>query len=187
MLNNAVEIRKRVVQALERQEMKHRFSDDMERIRITYGAEGKLKSVMISIIFADFGFSIRAYIDIDADEDSRIRVAEYVNRINYRIRRGNFQMDFNDGEICFRDFIDCRERDDISDELIRYYIEYPVNVFEEYGDGFLAVMYGIKSPEDALKDMDKDDSAPQINKCSNCDSEVPAGGKFCASCGNKLS
>lgn len=89
------------------------------------------------------------YIPMDADEDSRVAVSEYLTRVNYCLSMGNFEMDFSDGEISFRqtfNVLDAMIGDDALDDLTAL----PVSMFERYGNGLISVMMGTATPEDAL-------------------------------------
>lgn len=91
-----------------------------------------------------------AYIPLVADEECRLTVCEYLMRVNYRLSMGNFEMDFSDGEISFRqtfNVLDGMIGDDALDDLTTL----PVSMFEKYGNGLISVMMGAATPEEALK------------------------------------
>ena len=115
----------------------------------------KLKNCDISYMCYDDHIAVSATIKLRADKDCQIKVAEYITRANDCDPFGSFQMDFDDGEICYRYNIDCTDRTSLPNQLLNTSLNAPLSKIEEYGDGLIAVMYGIKSPEEAIKDIEK--------------------------------
>ena len=93
------------------------------------------------------------YIPMKADDDCKIQVSEYLTRINYKLALGNFEMDFSDGEVSFRyacNVLDGMIGEDALDDLTTL----PIAMFEKYGNGLLAVMMGMMTPEEAIRQAD---------------------------------
>ena len=66
---------------------------------------------------------------------------------------GNFELDFRDGEIRFKVF--CRSGDTIlSDSQITDAIVTPLIQFDTYGDPLLSVLFGWKTPEEAIQEAE---------------------------------
>ena len=116
----------------------------------------KFSSVKIIINCNDTSFLIHGYIPLDADEDCRQRVAEYFTRANYGLRYGNFEMDFRDGEMRYKHVVDCEGMTSLSDDVLMSNLSLPLRMIERYGDNLIAVMYGIKTPEEAINDAESD-------------------------------
>jgi len=142
-----------------------RFLDQMElvyepvdenSIKIIMPLDGKLKNTTAFFNCRDDSYTVNAYIALSADEDCRQKVAEYITRANYGLRFGCFEMDFNDGEIRYRLTLDCEDRTGLSDDLVRSTLVIPMRMLERYGDGLVAVMYGIMTPEEALNEAEKE-------------------------------
>ncbi|MBO4400485.1 MAG: YbjN domain-containing protein [Selenomonadaceae bacterium] len=95
-----------------------------------------------------------ATIGIKADEDSIHEVAEFLHRANYGLAFGNFELDFDDGEIRYKMSLNCVDslpgEDAIEDVL---YL--PLSMFERYGDGILTVAMGLAEPEAAIKKIEE--------------------------------
>lgn len=94
-----------------------------------------------------------ATIGVKADEDSMEEMAEFLHRANYGLAFGNFEMDFNDGEIRYKMSLNCVDSlpgaDAIEDVL---YL--PLSMFERYGDGILTVAMGLAEPEEAIRKIE---------------------------------
>jgi hypothetical protein len=86
---------------------------------------------------------------VKAPEAMRPAVAEYITRANYGLRIGNFEMDYGDGEVRYKSSLDF-EDEDLTPNLIRRAIYPAVHTLDFYLPGLLAVMYGNKTPQDAI-------------------------------------
>lgn len=79
----------------------------------------------------------------------RAAVLEYLNRVNYSVPVGNFEMDFNTGDIRFRTGIEVPEGNlDLS--VVRAMAYTNVRTMDRYFTGVLSVVHGGLSPEAAL-------------------------------------
>jgi hypothetical protein len=86
---------------------------------------------------------------VKAPDAMRPAVAEYITRANYGLRIGNFEMDYSDGEVRYKSSLDF-EDEDLTPNLIRRAIYPAVHTLDFYLPGLLAVMYGNKTPQDAI-------------------------------------
>ena len=130
------------------------FADRDSLKSTNYPLDCKLKNFDIIVNCRDDSFTFNANIRIKADEDCRLKVAEYITRANWGLRYGCFELDFRDGEIRYRHTEDCTNWTSIPEHAFMRSVYLPKTMFERYGDGLLAVMYGFKSPEDAIKDAE---------------------------------
>lgn len=48
----------------------------------------------------------------------RIEICNFINRVNYELANGNFEMDMDDGEIRFRTFLDLENAEPSQDQLM---------------------------------------------------------------------
>ncbi|MBW4501599.1 MAG: YbjN domain-containing protein [Scytonema hyalinum WJT4-NPBG1] len=86
---------------------------------------------------------------VNAPEDKRLAIAEYLTRANYGIVIGNFELDFADGEISYKTSIDV-EGDRLSSALIKRVVYANVTMMDEYLPGIMSVIYGDVLPKDAI-------------------------------------
>ena len=144
---SAAAICNRIVAFLDSIEWNYNLENDV----ITFNAsiDGKLKSLSYRIVFFDNGYTTYAYPNLYADSDNMLAVAEYLHRANYGLRNGNFEIDFNDGEIRYKSYVDCSNALP-GDDVITRSITVPGNMFEIYGDGLLQVSFGMLTPLDAI-------------------------------------
>jgi hypothetical protein len=85
----------------------------------------------------------------NAPEEKRLAVAEFLTRANYGMMNGNFELDFDDGEIRYKTGIDV-EGDSLSFALIRNLVYTNVTMMDEYLPGILSVINDDGSPQDAI-------------------------------------
>jgi hypothetical protein len=102
-----------------------------------------------------------------APEDKRLAMAEFLTRANYGLIIGNFEMDFNDGEIRYKTSIDV-EGDLLSTDLIKQLVYANIMMMDHYIPGIQAVINGRLSAAEAISQVenqtattdDQDESAP---------------------------
>ncbi|MEB3279645.1 MAG: YbjN domain-containing protein [Lyngbya sp.] len=90
---------------------------------------------------------------VNAPEDKRQAIAEFIARANYGTIIGNFELDFTDGEIRFKTSIDV-EGDTLSSALIQSLVYTNVMMMDEYLPGILAVVSGELSPVEAIANIE---------------------------------
>jgi len=154
----AAEILEWVKDFFDKGKLRYELQEERCTIKFVMPIDGKLKQTNIFINCRDDSFSVNAYVVLNAEEDARQRVSEYLMRANYGLRFGCFDMDFSDGEIRYSLTLDCEDRESLSESLIRKTIYVPVMMLERYGKGLIAVMYGIATPEEAVKKMEEEQS-----------------------------
>jgi hypothetical protein len=88
--------------------------------------------------------------DTNVPEHKRPDIAEFLTRANYGLLIGNFEMDYNDGEVRYKTSIDV-EDDDLSMELIRNMVYANVTMMDRYLPGMMAVIWGNVAPLEAIK------------------------------------
>ncbi len=110
------------------------------------------------------GYNVRCYIEeeyvkylavirMNASEDTRKKVAEFITRANYGLKFGRFDMDMSDGEIMYR--IDVHVPNfTMNEQLADNLVGFTDAMLERYGDGLLMVMMGFAEPEEAIKKVE---------------------------------
>ena len=90
---------------------------------------------------------------VNAPEDKRLAVAEFITRANSGMIIGNFELDFSDGEISYKTSIDV-EGDRLSAALSQRLVYANVTMMDEYLPGILSVIYGNLSPAEAIAQIE---------------------------------
>ena len=96
---------------------------------------------------------------VNATDERREAVAEFVTRANYGMRIGNFEMDFADGEIRSRSSLDF-EGISLSAQLIKNALYPAVQTTDQYLPGLMKVIYGDGKPEDIIGEIEEPSDLP---------------------------
>jgi hypothetical protein len=86
---------------------------------------------------------------VNIPEDKRLTIAEFITRANYGMIMGNFEMDFEDGEVRYKTSIDV-EGDSLSFALIKRLIYSNVLTFDDYIPGIEAIINDNLSAKEAI-------------------------------------
>ena len=90
---------------------------------------------------------------VNAPDSKRLAVAEFLTRANSGMIIGNFEMDFEDGEIRYKTSIDV-EDDSLSSGLIKRLVYANVMMMDAYLPGMMSVIYGDVTPVDAIAQIE---------------------------------
>lgn len=84
-----------------------------------------------------------------SNEKMMARMAEFICRANYGLKNGCFELDFWDGEIRYKSYIDC---EDVvpSDEILRNSLYCVASMFQRYSEGITDIIFTDSSAEDAI-------------------------------------
>jgi len=98
----------------------------------------------------DSFFAGHSIVPVSVPAKRRPVAAEYLTRANYNMRVGNFEMDYTDGQVCFRtSMFLCGAGPKV--ELIRRMAFANFSAMDQYLPGLLAVTYGKATPKAAIK------------------------------------
>lgn len=89
----------------------------------------------------------------------RATVAEFITRANYGMIIGNFELDYDDGEVRYKTSIDV-EGADLEPPLIRQMVYANLIIFDRYLPGLMSVIYGGVSPVMAVQQVESDANFP---------------------------
>lgn len=139
---------------LDMDEWKYEYDPGMQIIRTGINLKCKLQSCRLIIRFSEDGYTVYATIAMNADESCRANVAEFITRANYGLKNGNFEMDFNDGEIRYKIYTRYEGLDDLPKEIIENSISVPALMFQRYGDGLATILFGFSTPAEVIKSIE---------------------------------
>lgn len=98
-------------------------------------------------------FYFYSYFPINIPEEKRTKMSEFLTRANYGIRIGNFEMDFEDGEVRFRTSIDF-DNHALNNTLVSNHVYPNVWMMDRYLPGLFAVVYSEQNPEEILHSIE---------------------------------
>lgn len=84
----------------------------------------------------------------------RPTVAEFLTRANYGLVIGNFEMDFEDGEVRYKTSLDVEDCE-LTTELLRHIVYANVTSMDRYLPGMITVLAGGQSPAEAVNTIDE--------------------------------
>lgn len=90
---------------------------------------------------------------VNAPQNKLLAIAEFIARANSGMIIGNFELDFNDGEISYKTSIDV-EGDRLSFALIKRVVYANVAMMDEYLPGIMSVIYSNVAPADAIAQIE---------------------------------
>lgn len=142
------EIASRIVRFLEDDDWKFKLDEDREVIKSGLTMDNKMKKVDILFDLRDDKFLLFMTFPLGTDEDERPEMCVLLNRINYNLMFGNFEMDSRDGEVRFRMSVDC-DNCLPSQEVIRHAVYRSAATCSKYGNAIVQVMMGFASADEA--------------------------------------
>jgi hypothetical protein len=92
---------------------------------------------------------------VSAEPDGRDEVARFITRANYGLMIGDFEMDYDDGQIQFRSSVDF-EGVGLSDKLAANVILPASAAVDRFAEGLMDVLAGRKSAEEAISETDSE-------------------------------
>lgn len=156
-MDYSAEIANAVKKCLDENEMTYRFDERRGVIEFKNRIRGSFRVVECVIDIGTDDLSVLAFCPVCADEEDHevmARMAEFICRANYGMKNGCFEMDFDDGEIRFRSFIDCEDQLP-GPECINNSIRCALFMLDRYGDGIVNVLYRDMPAEEAVKRCEK--------------------------------
>ena len=79
----------------------------------------------------------------------RLEAAEYLHRINYGLLLGNFEMDYDEGEVRFRTSL--MAEGSLTQEVLDRYIQMPAAMLDRYAPGLAAIVADGEIAGEALR------------------------------------
>ena len=143
-----------IKQYFEKNNLKYRYDDERNCYFSGFSLPNKLKQTKILIVFKEDVLLFIGKIDLSADQGSIPEVVEYLMRANMNLLIGNFELDYNDGEIRYKIARRIWENT-LTEELIDTMMDESINIIlamlMKYGDGLLKVLFGLCNPEEAIE------------------------------------
>ena len=145
---------------LDKNHLYYHASEILGLIQLDLPTDSMIRRVDLHINVKKDSYTVRALSLVSADPKdakSMARLAEYLTRVNYRLCNrlcnGNFVMDYRDGELAFNCYVDCHGGVPV-EEAIDDSVFCPPDMFHQYGNGILQVMFSGIDPAQALEDCE---------------------------------
>lgn len=157
----STEIATKIHDFLRKDDWNFRFDEERGVFKFGLHLRSKMKELNYLIRVKRDSFIVYGIFAIGADaNDSNMmeRMAEFICRCNYGLVNGNFELDFRDGEIRFKSFVDC---DGVlpSENVIQNAIHCTAIMAERYSDGMLDIIFTSCSAKSAVERCERDSTA----------------------------
>lgn len=133
------------------------FDENIGVFDFALRVKSKIQKIIYKVDVHEDKIIVYGICPIDADyRDTYMmqQMAEFLCRANYNLMNGCFELDFRDGEIRFRSFIDCEELRP-SAEVIKNSIYCTAVTFKRYATGILDVIFSNCTAKEAIAKCEK--------------------------------
>ncbi len=153
------EVREAVENFFNRDGLKHEPFNERNVASASYSVDTRFGHVRIYFHAYDDKLIMHFMIPLNAGEEERAKVGEFLLRANYGLKIGGFDFDFNDGEISYRIamYFGDDEFAPPTYDQINFAVIIGLMMIERYGDALVKVMFGLVEPEDAIAAVDSND------------------------------
>jgi hypothetical protein len=158
-INYSQEIAEAVTSFLTDDDWHYAFDEEQGVLKFGLGLKGKLKKINYIVHLREDEFIVYAVSPVGADEDDpqmMANMAEFVCRANYGLKMGNFELDFNDGEVRFKFHVLC-EGIIPTPAMVKRSIYCPASMFERYGSGIVDIIFNDVSGKRAVAKCENGD------------------------------
>jgi hypothetical protein len=88
-------------------------------------------------------------------QNQRTRIAEFISRANYGLIIGNFELDFNDGQLRYKASYNYDDTFPNSETVFLTNLYATFNMMDRYLPGIMSVIYANILPQDAISQIEK--------------------------------
>ena len=136
-------------------EVKDFPGEEESRKIVQAGCSGQNGSYRLTVDVNASNHCIVIYVtsQIKVPQDKRHLVAEYLTRANYGMVLGNFEMDFRDGEVRYKGSINV-DGGFLAPRMFSRLLGCATVSMDRYFAQMMAIIYGGKSPVDALAEVE---------------------------------
>jgi hypothetical protein len=100
-----------------------------------------------------FWLTFYSYLPVHVPQEKHLLAAEFVTRANHGMRIGNFEMDFNDGEVRYKTSVDI-EGGEITHRMIDNLLRANLSTMNRYFRGFMELIYAHRSPSELISEIE---------------------------------
>jgi hypothetical protein len=139
----------RLIDFMEEEEWKYEILEGETVLRFHFkGSAGRL------LCYADVEeekdwLIFYSYLPVNAPADKMQAMAEFVTRANRGMRIGNFELDYEDGEIRYKTSIDI-EGGELTNKMMDNLLRANLSTMNRYFPGMMELIYSDKAPKDLV-------------------------------------
>ena len=156
-MSNLNEKKQCVEEAFKELDWKYRSNELEEKCLfqtgVQLGEESKISKITFNIEVRESFILITSICDIKADIDNITRMSEYVCRVNWGLINGNFEYNYDNGNIRYKIYIDTEERQSSKKEIITSII-ISAEMWSKYGNGLMDILGSDRSVKDIIESIE---------------------------------
>ena len=139
---------------LDQDDWRYEFDAEETLIRLNLTLTSKIKKAHIVFLFKEDCYTLYATAPINGDTDDLTELNKFITMANYGLRNGNFELDFRDGEIRYKTFVNCDGLETLPTEIIKDSLLAACFTLDRYGDGLAALAMGFSDAETEIKKVE---------------------------------
>ena len=146
-----------VKQFLEEDDWHYSFNEETGIFRFGLKIRSKIQNISYVIDVHDDEFVTYGMCPIGVDREDlemMAQMAEFICRANYGLKNGCFEMDWRDGEIRFRSYVDC-ENLLPSTTVVKNSVHCTAAMIKRYAPGIVDIIFGGAKAKDAITRCEK--------------------------------
>lgn len=147
------EIAEVIREFLEEEEWSYSFDEEKEYFDFILRTSNKIKQIHFIINVHPDEYVAYGIIPVGADSDDAemmTAMAEFICRANYGLKNGCFEMDFRDGEIRYKTYVDC-EQSLPSKQIVENSIHCIAAMYKRYIPGIADIIFAGSSAKEAVE------------------------------------
>lgn len=130
-----------------------------EEERIIFAASLNMGNILgrlrIFILLRKDYYVVNTILNNAAEEDRRTQVGEYLHRANYAMSNGNFEFDYDDGEVKYKTYVNFDGGVNLSPQVIEDSMLVSIFMFEKYGKNLLKLMLEPGNPKQLIEEAER--------------------------------
>ena len=132
-----------------------KFETTSDIIHFTMEIDNLIGKVAVFIQASENTILSYAVINNKAPKEQFNSISEYLHLANYGLIYGNFEIDFNDGEIRYKLVTDCQDVANIPNKYIDRSVLLPCQMIEKYGKGIIQLMLDVGDPKVLIEEAEQ--------------------------------
>jgi len=128
--------------------------EDKTVLRLNHWGENGRFSCQAEINEEQQIFYFYSFFPVNIPVEKRPIISELITRANYGMRVGNFELDYEDGEVRFKTSVDV-ENVELTTFLVSNHVYANVWTMDRYLPALFGVIYGNISPKDAVEQIEE--------------------------------
>lgn len=149
---------KKIAESIETYLKEQDYSYDYDAFHGTFAVEAELSctlhSCLVVLQVTEDAFISYAALYAEVPALRLAYVGEYLHRANYGLPNGNFELDYDDGSIHYKTFLDCPSEVPTARQLDEAFAV-PLSVIDRYGDGLMKILgEELSLPGSIIKELD---------------------------------